>query len=121
VFEFVLFAFYTLIISHHICCFSVHSSAKLFTQPSVFDVSEFSLIHLSIFTSKQLKNINITTFTHQNNHLNSAFACTSTINKDIKKPKTANCTHHILLYFINQNCVYISFYQKVISKNITQH
>jgi len=121
VFKFVLFAFYILIISHHICCFSVHSSAKLFTQPSVFDVSEFLLIHLPIFTPKQLKNINITTLTHQNNHLNFAFVCAPTINKDIKKSKTANCTHYILLYFINQKCFHISFYQKVISKNITQH
>ena len=52
-FDFVLFAFYTLIISHHICCFSVHSIAKLSAQPSVFDVPEFS----PIFTLKQPKNI----------------------------------------------------------------
>ena len=120
-FKFILFTFYTLIISHHICCFSVHSSAKLFTQPLVFDVSEFLLIHLSIFTSKQLKNINITTLTHQNNYLNFTFVCTPTTNKDIKKSKTANFSPHILLYFINQNCFHISFYQKIISKNITQH
>ncbi len=120
-FEFILFAFYTLIISHHICCFSVHSSARLFAQSSVFDVSEFLLIHSSIFTSKQLKNINITTLTHQNNHLNFTFVCTPTINKDIKKSKTVNFSHYILLYFTNQNCFHISFHQKVISKNITQH
>jgi len=95
-FKFVLFAFYTLIISHHICYFSVHISAKLFAQPSVFDVSEFLLIHLPIFTSKQLKNINITTFTHQNNHLNFTFVCAPTTNKDIKKSKTANFSHYIL-------------------------
>ena len=64
IFEFVLFAFYILIISHHICCFSVHLIAKLFTQSLVFNVSEFLLIYSSIFTSKQLKNINITTLTH---------------------------------------------------------
>lgn len=52
-FKFVLFAFYTLIISHHICCFSVHSIAKLFAQPSVFDVPEFSPIHSPIFTLKK--------------------------------------------------------------------
>ena len=52
-FDFVLFAFYTLICSHHICCFFVHSIAKLFAQPSIFDVPEFSLI----FTLKQPKNI----------------------------------------------------------------
>jgi len=89
VFKFILFAFYTLIISHHICCFSVHLSAKLFIQSLLFDVSEFLLIHLSIFTSKQLKNINTATFTHQNNYLNFAFMCTSTINKDIRKIKNS--------------------------------
>jgi len=85
VFEFVWFAFYTLIISHHICCFSVHLIAKLFVQSSVFNVFEFLLTYLS----KQLKNINITTFTHQNNCLNFTFVCTSTINKVIKKIKNS--------------------------------
>jgi len=64
VFKYILFAFYTFIISHYIDCFSVHLIAKLFAQSSVFDVSEFLLIYSSIFTSKQLKNINIVAFTH---------------------------------------------------------
>jgi len=108
VFKFILFAFYTFIISHHICCFSVHSSTKLFAQSLVFDVSEFSLIHLSIFTSKQLKNINITLFTHQNNYLNFTFACTSTINKDIKKTKNSKFfTLHLSVFYKSKLISYL--------------
>ncbi len=120
-FKFVLFTFYTFIISHHICCISVHSIAKLFVQHSVFDVSEFLLIHSSIYTSKQLKNINNAILTHQNRHLNFTFACATTISKDIKKFKTASFSNYTLLYFIHQNCFHISIYQKVISKNIIPH
>jgi len=120
VFDFVLFAFYTLIISHHICCFSVHSIAKLSAQPSVFDVPEFS----PIFTLKQLKtphHQNIRLLRHQNLLQHTTSACASTINKDIKKPKTANFSHYTLLYFTHSNYFHILFYRKVISENTTHH
>jgi len=48
-FNFALFAFYTLIFSYYICCFSVHLIAKLFTQLSVFNVFDFLFIFIFIY------------------------------------------------------------------------
>jgi len=64
VFKFVLFAFYTLIISHYICCFFMHSIAKLFTQSSVFWcfwVLTYSFVYFHIKTIQKHQYHNIYT------------------------------------------------------------